>query len=63
MTVKRRQISSRACRSANCVSKAVIDYLVQQKLSESLVSEIVRPSLEAVQLLNVSAPVAAAATC
>ena len=62
MTVRRRQISSRACRSANCVSKAVIDYLVQQKVSETLVSEIVRPSPEAAELLNVSAPVAAAAT-
>ena len=28
MTVRRRQISSRACRSARCVSKAVIGYLV-----------------------------------
>ena len=37
MTVRRRQISSRACRSANCVSKAVIDYLVQQKVPETLV--------------------------
>ena len=37
MTVKRQQISSRACRSANCVSKAVIDYLVQQKVPEILV--------------------------
>ena len=62
MTVRRRQISSRACRSANCVSKAVIDYLVQQKVPETLVSEIVRPSPEAAQLLSVSAPVAAAAT-
>ena len=62
MTVRRRQISSRACRSANCVSKAVIDYLVQQKVPETLVSEIVRPSLEAAELLSVSAPVAAAAT-
>ena len=40
MTARRRQISSRACRSANCVSKAVIDYLVQQKVPEILVSEI-----------------------
>ena len=62
MTVRRRQISSRACRSANCVSKAVIDYLVRQKVPETLVSEIVRPSPEAAQLLSVSAPVAAAAT-
>ena len=62
MTVRRRQISSRACRSANCVSKAVIDYLVQQKMPKTLVSEIVRSSLEAAQLLSVSAPVAAAAT-
>ena len=59
MTVRRRQISCRACRSANCVSKAVIDYLVQQKVPETLVSEIVRPSPEAAQLLNVNAPVAA----
>ena len=62
MTVRRRQISSRACRSANCVSKAVIDHLVQQKVPETLVSEIVRPSLEAAELLSGSAPVAAAAT-
>ena len=62
MTVRRRQISSRACRSANCVSEAVIDYLVHQKVPETLVSEIVRPSPEAAQLLSVSAPVAAAAT-
>ena len=62
MTVRRQQISSRACRSANCVSKAVIGYLVQQKVPESLVSEIVRPSPEAAELLSVSAPVAAAAT-
>ena len=62
MTVRRRQISSRACRPANCVSKAVIDYLVQQKVPETLVSEIVRPSPEAAELLSVSAPVAAAAT-
>ena len=62
MTVRRRQIYSRACRSANCVSKAVIDYLVQQKVPGILVSDIVRPSPEAAQLLNVSAPTAAAAT-
>ena len=62
MTVRRRQISSRACRSANCVSKAVIDYLVRQKVPETLVSEIVRPSPQAAELLSVSAPVAAAAT-
>ena len=62
MTVRRRQFSSRAYRSANCVSEAVIDYLVQQKVPETLVSEIVRPSLEAAQLLRVSAMVAAAAT-
>ena len=57
MTVRRRQISSRACRSANCVSEAVIDYLVQLKVPETLVSEIVRPSPEAAKLLSVSAPV------
>ena len=62
MTFRRQQISSRACRSANCVSKAVIDYLVQQKVPETLVSEIVRPSPEAAELLSVSAPLAAAAT-
>ena len=62
MTVRRRQISSRACRSANCVSEAVIDYLVQQEVQETLVSEIVRLSPEAAQLLSVSALVAAAAT-
>ena len=62
MTLRRRQISSRASRSANCVSKAVIDYLLQHKVPETLVSEIVRPSPEAAQLLSVSAPVAAAAT-
>ena len=56
MTVRRRQISSRACRSATCVSKAVIDYLVQQKVPETLVSEIVRLSSEAAELLSVSAP-------
>ena len=42
--------------------KAVISYLVQQKVPETLVSEIVRPSPEAAQLLSVSAPMAAAAT-
>ena len=62
MAVRRQQIASRACRSANCVSKAVIDYLVQQKVPETLVSEIVRPSPEAAKLLSVSAPLAAAAT-
>ena len=35
---------------------------MQQKVPETLVSEIVRPSPEAAQLLSVSAPVAAAAT-
>ena len=44
------------------VSKAVIDYLVQQKVPEALVSEIVRLSSKAAELLNVSAPLAAAAT-
>ena len=39
-----------------------IIYLVQQKVPETLVSEIVRPSLEAAALLNVSALLAAAAT-
>ena len=62
MTVRRRQISSRACRSAKFVAKTVIDYLVQQKVPETFVSEIVRPSPEAAQLLSVSAPVAAAVT-
>ena len=62
MTVRRQQISSRACRSANCVSKAVIDFLVQLKVPETLVSEIVKPSPEAAELLSVSAPLAAAAT-
>ena len=62
MAVRRQQIASRACRSANCVSKAVISCLVQQKVPETLVSEIVRPSPEAAELLNVSAPLAAAAT-
>ena len=62
MTVRRQQISSRACRSANCVPKAAIDYLVQEKVPETFVSEIVRPSLEAAKLLSVSAPLAAAAT-
>ena len=58
MTVRRRRIASRSCRSANCVSKAVIDYLVQQKVPEALVSEIVK----AAELLSVSAPLAAAGT-
>ena len=62
ITVRRRQISSRACRSANCVSKAVIDYLMRQKVPETLVSEIVRPSPEAAERPSVSVPVAAAAT-
>ena len=62
VAVRRQQIVSRACRSANCVSKAVIDYLAQQKVPETLVPEIVRPSLEAAELLSVSALVAAAAT-
>ena len=56
MTVRRQQIASRDCRSANCVSKAVIDYVVLQKVPETLVSEIVRPSLEAAELLSVTAP-------
>ena len=60
MTVRRRQISSPTCRSATCVSEAVIDNLVQQ-VPKALVSEIVRLSPEAAELLNVSAPVAAAA--
>ena len=47
MTVRRHQIASRACRSANCVSEAVIDYLVQQEVPKTVVSEIVRPSPEA----------------
>ena len=50
---------SRACQSANCVSKA--SHLVQQNLPETLVSEIVRPSPEAAELFNVSASLAAAA--
>ena len=40
----------------------MIDCLVQQKVPETLVSEIVRPSPEAAELLSVSAPLAAAAT-
>ena len=42
MAVRRQQIASRACRSANCVSKAVVNFLVQHKLQENLVTEIVR---------------------
>ena len=60
--VRRQQIASRACRSATCVSIAVISYLVHQKVPETFVSEIVRPSPEAAELVNVSAPLAAAAT-
>ena len=56
MAVRRHQIASRACRSANCLSKAVISNLVQHKVSETLVSEIVSPSPEAAELLSVSAP-------
>ena len=44
------------------MTKAVTSYLVQQKVPETLVSENVRPSPEAAELLNVSAPLAAAAT-
>ena len=62
MAVRRQQIASRACRSANCVSNAVIRYLAQQKVPETLVSDILRPSPEAAELLSVSAPLAAAAT-
>ena len=62
MSVRRQQIASRACRSATCVSIAVISNLVQQKVPETFVSEIVRPSPEAAELVNVSAPLAAAAT-
>ena len=62
MAVRRQQIASRACRSASCVSKAVTCYLVQQKVPETLVSEIVRPSPEAAELLSVSALLAGAAT-
>ena len=40
----------------------MIDYLVQQKVRETHVSEIVRPSPEAAELLSDSAPLAAAAT-
>ena len=40
----------------------MISYLVKQKVPETLVSEIVRPSPKAAELLSVSAPVAAAAT-
>ena len=54
MAVRRQQIASRACRSANCVSNAVIYYLVQQKVPETLVSENARPPLEAAELLSVS---------
>ena len=38
------------------------DYLVQQKVPETLVSLIVRPSPEAAELLSVGAPLVAAAT-
>ena len=37
MIVRRQQISSRACRSANCLSEVVIDYLVQQKVPKTRV--------------------------
>ena len=40
----------------------MIDDLVQQKVPETLVSEILRPSPEAAKLLSVNAHVAAAAT-
>ena len=43
--------------------RAVVDYFVQQRVPETLVSEIVRPSPESAELHSVSAPVAAAATC
>ena len=62
MATRRQQIASQVCQSANCVSKAVISDLVQQKVPETLVSEIVKPSPAAAELLNVSAPLAAAAT-
>ena len=62
MAVKRQQVASRAGRSPNCVSKVVIRYLVQQRVPRTLLSEIVRPSPEAAELLYVSAPLAAAAT-
>ena len=42
MTVRRRQISSRACRSANLVSKAVVDYLVRQKVSAPVAAAATR---------------------
>ena len=42
--------------------KVVIRYLVQQRVPRTLLSEIVRPSPEAAELLSVSAPLAAAAT-
>ena len=45
-----------------CVSNAVISNLAQQKVPETLVSDILRPSPEAAELLSVSAPLAAAAT-
>ena len=40
----------------------MIDYLVQQKVPETFVSEIVKPFPEATELLRISAPLAAAAT-
>ena len=36
MTVRRRQISSRACRSANCVSEAVIDFWCNRRCRKPL---------------------------
>ena len=62
MASRRQQIASRSCQSAHCVSEAVISYLVQQKVPETLVTEIVRPSSAAAELLNVSAPFTAAVT-
>ena len=62
MTVRRQQDCFPSWSISKLSQRAVIDYLVQQKVPEALVSEIVRLSLKAAELLNVSAPLAAAAT-
>ena len=62
MALRRQQIASRACRSANCVSKAVVNNLVQHKLQGNLVNRDCETTPEAAELLNVSAPWVATTT-
>ena len=62
MTVRRRQIFLSCLSISKLFLKSCDRLPCEQKVPETLVSEIVRPSLEDAELLSVSAPVAAAAT-